>query len=173
MCNHVQTGKAPAHADGLCIGCWSIAQLQQVLEVQEGGGSVQGSAPVEVQPPPALVEPAPKVCARPGCGNALVGLTPSILFRQKYCSVWCRYQDTKQDFDDWVLETIVEYKAANDGCAPTLPTIAKRTGLSRRAAQNTIHRLQAAGRIKLIGKAPYRGIVVPGGKWVYEAQQTA
>lgn len=114
----------------------------------------------EVQP--NELKPA-RVCLT--CGAEIHSL-PSR--RQRYCSTECRYEDVHADHEDWVFQAIIDFKLKNDGWSPSIPMIAKATGLAIVTVNRTIRRLVEAGRIKIVGNGRYQGFIVTGGRWVYE-----
>lgn len=85
-----------------------------------------------------------------------------------YCSESCRSADIAASTDDIVLETIIKFKAENDGCPPSRLTVAKISGVAEPTVNRSVKRLVAAGRLKVIGYRLHQGFVVPGGRWVYE-----
>lgn len=134
-----------------------VSDLKSNLVVVEANGVTYEFRPQELQVVPT--------CA--WCGEELTG-RPSLLAKQRYCSVECRYEDLHADYDGWVFQTIVDFKTEHDGWSPSLPMIAKTTGLAQKTVERSLRRLVKAGRIKVIGNGRYQGFVVAGGRWVYQ-----
>ena len=70
-----------------------------------------------------------------------------------------------------ILSYIIAYKRRHDGLSPTYRDIMRAVGISSTSVvAGHIHRLQAAGRLRL-GPGG-RGFVVPGGRWEYRGSQS-
>src|SRR5690606_31490993 len=69
-----------------------------------------------------------------------------------------------------VLDAIVAYKAAHDGCSPTIREITEATDISSTSlVKGYLERLEEAGKIRLSGEhGTSRGIEVVGAQWIYE-----
>lgn len=134
-----------------------VSDLKSNLVLVEANGVTYEFRPHELEIVP--------ICAN--CGEELTG-RPSTLAKQRYCSVECRYEDLHADYDDWVFQTIIDFKTEHDGWSPSLPMIAKTTGLAQKTVERTLRRPVKAGRIQVIGNGRYQGFVVTGGRWVYE-----
>ena len=73
-----------------------------------------------------------------------------------------------------IFQFIVQYKAANDGVAPTLREIADAVQINSSSLIAYYLRIMAGhGMIRMIGDGTPRGIIVPGGSWVYCDQPPA
>lgn len=101
------------------------------------------------------------------CGKVITGRRDNRR-RWRYCGVECRYEDLHKDFDNYVLQTIVDFKAAHDGWSPAIPVIRERTGLADMTIRRTLRRLAEAGRIRVVKNGPATAYIVRGGRWVYE-----
>lgn len=85
----------------------------------------------------------------------------------KFCSAECFGQSRTEDFDQWVFDTIVEYKREHDGLSPNIRYLAKRVGLDVVTTMKMLDKLVKANRIRMEGKGTHRRIRVVGGKWTY------
>lgn len=69
-----------------------------------------------------------------------------------------------------VLNFIVEFKAANDGIAPSMTEIIGVTDITTNSlVKRYLEKLESAGRIRILrdaeGRQVARGIIVEGGTW--------
>lgn len=118
---------------------------------------------------PALLK-AIKTC--PHCGKSLAHLLPCEQIRQQFCSPSCSHESQKSDSDQWIFDTIIEYKRMNDGNSPTLSWITERSGLHESTAKRAIRRLVQRGQLITVGKTKDRAYIIPGARWVYEPEAT-
>lgn len=98
------------------------------------------------------------------CGKRIA----SARAQHRHCSRKCYLKTKERQYEDFLFQAIVDYKAAFDGKSPTADIITERTGLSENTIIKAMRRLVKAGRIQFHGSYRTRSIIVVGGHWAYD-----
>lgn len=112
------------------------------------------------------------VPACPKCGNPLMGRRWRIR-QQRYCSVECFFADRQDEFDELVLQTIIDHKIEYDGWSPNRERLIEVTGLAQNTIRESLKRLVATGKIQIVGRGKHRSFIVKGGRWIYEPNENS
>lgn len=139
---------------------WPTPVLGKIVDVEDGiVVFVANGEAYEIDPAKEKLRYVP-TCAY--CGG------PCSRPANTFCSSTCFGKARTEDFDQWVFDTIVEYKRNHDGLSPHIRYLAQRVGLDVTTIIKTLDKLTKAGRIRMEGKGTHRRIVVVGGKWTYD-----
>ena len=87
--------------------------------------------------------------------------------KSKKCKA-CLVHEQRTLMDERIFDAIVQHKIENDGLSPTISTITKRAFVCKQTVKDAMARLVAAGRVNLVHRHFYVGMIVTGGKWTFE-----